>query len=70
MAERESAVADQLERTRLAARLAAEREAARTDQAAICVDCDDEIPADRRQAVTGCLRCIECERAKCSRVRR
>jgi RNA polymerase-binding transcription factor DksA len=70
MAEREAVVADQLERTRLANRLAAEREAARAGREAMCVGCDDPIPELRRLAVPGCLRCIECERARCSRIRR
>jgi RNA polymerase-binding transcription factor DksA len=70
MAEREAVVADQMERIRLASQLGAEREAARAGREAMCVGCDDPIPEPRRLAVPGCLRCIECERAKCSRVRR
>lgn len=70
MAERESAVRDQLERTRIDAQRGADREAARAGQEAICTDCDDPIPEPRRLAVPGCLRCIECERAKHTRVRR
>ncbi len=27
-----------------------------------CIDCEDEIPADRRQAQPGCTRCAECQR--------
>jgi phage/conjugal plasmid C-4 type zinc finger TraR family protein len=27
----------------------------------ICVDCDEEIPERRRQAVPGCIRCTDCE---------
>ena len=27
-----------------------------------CLDCDCEIPLERRQAVAGCRRCIGCER--------
>jgi len=26
-----------------------------------CIDCDDAIPAGRREAVPGCERCTECE---------
>lgn len=26
-----------------------------------CIDCEEPIPADRRKAVPGCERCIECQ---------
>lgn len=26
-----------------------------------CLDCDEEIPEKRRQAMPGCRRCIECQ---------
>jgi phage/conjugal plasmid C-4 type zinc finger TraR family protein len=26
-----------------------------------CIDCDNEIPIERRQAKPGCLRCITCQ---------
>lgn len=26
-----------------------------------CIDCDNEIPEKRRQAVKGCTRCIHCQ---------
>lgn len=28
---------------------------------AICEDCDEEIPEERRRAVPGCRRCLECQ---------
>lgn len=67
MAEREALVVDQLARARLAAKQAGDREAARAGQVALCVDCESPIPEARRLAVPGCLRCIECERAKSAR---
>lgn len=27
----------------------------------VCVDCDDEIPIERRRAKPGCRRCITCQ---------
>lgn len=29
---------------------------------AFCEDCEDEIPADRREKRSGCTRCIDCQR--------
>lgn len=26
-----------------------------------CIDCEEEIPEERRQAVPGCLRCLDCQ---------
>ncbi len=26
-----------------------------------CIDCDEEIPVDRRRAMPGCSRCITCQ---------
>lgn len=28
-----------------------------------CVDCEEEIPAERRQKQPGCTRCVDCQRA-------
>ena len=28
----------------------------------ICVDCENEIPAERRKKQQGCTRCIDCQR--------
>lgn len=33
-----------------------------TPSLAICEDCEDEIPADRREKQPGCTRCIDCQR--------
>lgn len=27
----------------------------------LCINCEEEIPEDRRQAVPGCLRCVRCQ---------
>nr|WP_284694589.1 TraR/DksA C4-type zinc finger protein [Geomonas sp. Red32] len=29
--------------------------------AIICINCEEEIPEDRRKAVPGCLRCVTCQ---------
>ncbi|MCY1398870.1 hypothetical protein D3C76_663150 [compost metagenome] len=29
--------------------------------AAVCVDCGDDIPVERRLAALGCVRCVECQ---------
>jgi phage/conjugal plasmid C-4 type zinc finger TraR family protein len=26
-----------------------------------CIDCEEEIPLRRRQAIPGCLRCVDCQ---------
>lgn len=49
------------------AALAHQREAARAGMhpgaaVADCDDCGDPIPVERRSAVPGCTKCIECER--------
>jgi phage/conjugal plasmid C-4 type zinc finger TraR family protein len=35
-----------------------------------CLDCGDKIPAERRRAVPGCRRCVDCETVNEKRARR
>lgn len=59
--ERDSVVALERCRAELRTRLAVEREAQRGTGPAHCIECDIEIPLERRHAVPGCLRCTRCE---------
>lgn len=31
------------------------------DSALVCIDCEEPIPAKRREAAPGCTRCIDCQ---------
>jgi phage/conjugal plasmid C-4 type zinc finger TraR family protein len=53
----EEALAERFRR----ARTAFTRPASLLSAVEICEDCDEEIPLRRRQAVPGCIRCIECQ---------
>lgn len=35
-----------------------------------CIDCDDDIPQRRREAIPGCQRCIDCQEIHDRRHRR
>lgn len=49
------ALRDQARRAGLAGKTVA-------DSAFSCVDCDDDIPQLRREAIPGCQRCVYCQR--------
>lgn len=51
------ALRDQARRAGLAGKTVA-------DSALSCVDCDEEIPQARREAIPGCQCCVHCQRAR------
>lgn len=55
--------AQQDEAAELAAHLERQARAARLDApgAALCADCGDEIPAERRRALPSAIRCVGCQ---------
>ncbi|MDH3975514.1 MAG: TraR/DksA family transcriptional regulator [Deltaproteobacteria bacterium] len=46
----------------LDAKIASCRSSAQSGSGSVeCVDCDEPIPAARKEAVPGCVRCIDCQ---------
>jgi phage/conjugal plasmid C-4 type zinc finger TraR family protein len=63
-------IEDYLERAICAARGVSQNIDSLSSSAINCIDCDDKIPAARRNAIIGCKRCVSCQtdfeqRARC-----
>lgn len=63
-------IEDYLERAICAARGVSQNIDRPGSSAINCIDCDDKIPAARRNAIIGCKRCVSCQtdfeqRARC-----
>lgn len=57
-------IADEYIERSLALALANQRnQSAPVNDAPYCLECGDEIPAPRRQALPGCATCVDCQQA-------